>query len=171
MRLESLLEAYAGYEKRALALYRELAERLEGNAQASRLWRQMSDAEASHFTTLQLASDWITMAGERTANLEMEPAALEALAAKLDQLEAAAEQSGLALQEAVELTLSWEELELPRIVELLSYLPEPVRGRVRTGLMGESARHYADLLGLVNAAGVADLAERVEALRIRAGTG
>ncbi len=89
MKLESLLEAYAGYEKRALALYRKLAERFEGNAQASRRWRQMSDAEARHFTTLQLASDWITMAGERTANLEMEPAALAALAAKLDQLAAA----------------------------------------------------------------------------------
>ncbi len=171
MKREPRIEAYAGYEKRALTLYRKLAERFRDHAQATRLWRQMSDAEASHFTTLQLAPDWIAMAGGPKVDLELEPAALDALGGRLGQIETAAERPGLSFPEAVELTLAWEELELPRVLELLSSLPEQVRGRLRAGMLGESARHYADLLELANAAGVSGLAERVEALRARAGAG
>ncbi len=171
MTLDAVIEAYAGYEKRALQLYRKLADRFSDSARASRHWRQMSDAEASHFTLLQLAPDWIAMAGEPTTDPDREPAALDALAAELSKLEQAAEQPGLTLEEAVTLTVAWEELELPRILELLPCLPGRARGQVRAGMVGEADRHYADLLELVKIAGVGGLEARVEALRARAATG
>lgn len=171
MKLEAVIEAYAGYEKRALQLYRKLAERFRDNARVSRLWRQMSDAEASHFTLLQLAPDWIAMAGEPKTDPELEPEALDALTAELSKLEQAAERPGLTLQEAVELTLAWEEQELPRILALLPCLPGRAREQVRAGIVGEVEKHYADLMELVKAAGAGGLEERVEALRARAATG
>lgn len=170
MTLEAVIEAYASYEKRALHLYRRLAERFSDNPRASRQWRRMSDAEASHFTLLQLAPDWIAMAGGPKTDRELELAALDALAAQLRQLEETAERPGLSVQEAVELTLAWEELEFPRILDLLSWLPEPAREKVRAGLVGEAERHYADLRELVKAAGADSLVERVDALRTRAAT-
>lgn len=171
MKLEAVIEAYAGYEKRALHLYRKLAERFSDNPRASRQWRRMSDAEASHFTLLQLAPDWIAMAGGPKTDPELTLAGLDALAAQLRQLEEAAAQPGLSLEEAVELTLVWEELELPRILDLLPALPEPARDKVRKGMVGESEPHYADLLELMKAAGAGGLTERVEALRARAAAG
>ncbi len=168
MRLEAVIEACAGFEKRALWLYRKLAERFGDNARASRHWRQMSDAEAGHFTLLQLALDWVSMAGEPSGDVGLEPPALDALGAQLGRLEQAADRAGLTLAEAVELTLAWEELELPRILELIRHLPEQVRERVRTGLLGETDRHYGDLLALVKEAEAAGLEARAEALRDRA---
>ena len=171
MKLEALIEAYAGYEKRALQLYRKLAEGFSDNPRASRHWRQMSDAEASHFTLLQLALDWTAMAGEPKTNPEQEPAALDALTAELHRIEQTAEQPGLTLEAAVELTLAWEELEPPRILELLPYLPGRAQGQVRAVMVGEAEKHYADLMELVREAGAAGLEERVQALRARAATG
>lgn len=170
MTLEAVIEAYASYEKRALHLYRKLAERFSDNPEASQQWRRMSDAEASHFTHLQLAPDWIAMAAGPKTNPDLKLAALDPLAAQLRQLEETAERPALSLKEAAELTLAWEELELPRILDLLSHLPEPAREKVRAGLVGEAERHYADLLELVKAAGAGGLEQRVDALRTRAAT-
>ena len=172
MTLEAVLEAYAGFERRALLFYRRLAERFGDQARASQHWRQMADAEASHFTLLRLAPDWIQMEEGPKSDPGLDTAALDAFSARLGQLEAAAERPGLTLAEAVELTLAWEELELPRILDLLRCLPERARSQVRAGIIGEAGKHYADLMELAQAGGgAAGLVERVEALRTRAAAG
>jgi hypothetical protein len=64
--------------------------------------------------------------------------------------------------------LEWEEGEVTRITGLLAALPEPVRARVRTGVLGEIDTHYTDLRALAAAASRRDLEHRVDALRIAA---
>jgi hypothetical protein len=162
MTLAALIEAYAGYERRALLLYRRLCERFAADPVASRHWRAMSDAEAGHFTTLQLATDRLAMAGGATTDVEVDVAAIEA---RLADLEKAAAATALSAAQAAELTLEWEEAEVARITALLPSIPEAVRVRVRTGLLGEIDAHYADLRALLAAAGRRDLDPRVDALR------
>jgi hypothetical protein len=162
MTLAALIEAYAGYERRALLLYRRLSERFAADAVASRLWRAMSDAEAGHFTTLQLATDRLAMTGGAAAEVEVDVAAIDARLATLEQAAAA---GTLSTAQAAQLTLEWEEAEIVRIAALLPSIPEPVRARVRTGLLGEIDGHYGDLRALLVAAGRGDLDGRVDALR------
>lgn len=165
MMLSALIEAYAGYERRALLLYRRLAERFAADRDASARWRAMSDAEARHFTTLQLATDRLTMAGGATIEVDVDLAAIEA---RLDALEQAAAAVTLGAREAVLLALEWEEGEIARITGLVAALPEPVNARVRSGVLGEIGAHHADLRALLAAAGRHDLEARVEALRTAA---
>jgi hypothetical protein len=165
MMLSALIEAYAGYERRAILLYRRLAERFAADREVSARWRAMSDAEARHFTTLQLATDRLTMAGGATIDVEVDLAAIDA---RLDALEQAAAVVPLSATEAVLLALEWEEEEVARIIGLVAALPEPVSARVRTGVLGEVDAHYADLRALLAAAGRHDLAGRVDALRTAA---
>jgi hypothetical protein len=165
MTLSALIEAYAGYERRALLLYRRLSERFAADAAASRLWRAMSDAEAGHFTTLQLATDRLAMAGGATTEVEVDIAAVEK---RLTALEQAVAATALSTAQAAQLTLEWEEAESARITTLLPSIPEPVRARVRTGLLGEIDAHYGHLRALLAAAGLADRDGRVDALRARA---
>jgi hypothetical protein len=165
MTLSALIEAYAGYERRALLLYRRLSERFAADAVASRLWRAMSDAEAGHFTTLQLATDRLAMAGGAVTEVAVDIAAIEK---RLTALEQAVAATALSAAQAAELTLEWEEAESARITALLPSIPETVRARVRTGLLGEIDAHYGDLHALLAAAGRGDLDGRVDALRSRA---
>lgn len=165
MTLSALIEAYAAYERRALLLYRRLSERFAADPVASRLWRAMSDVEAGHFTTLQLATDRLAMAGAAATEVEVDMAAIEKRLAALEQAVAA---SALSAAQAAQLTLEWEEAEIARISALLPSIPEPVRARVRTGLLGEIDAHYGDLRALLSAAGRGDLEGRVDALRSRA---
>lgn len=165
MTLAALIEAYAGYERRALLLYRRLSERFAADAVASRLWRAMSDAEAGHFTTLQLATDRLAMAGGAVTEVSVDTAVLETGLTALEQAVAA---TALSAAQAAQLTLEWEEAESARITALLPSIPEPVRARVRTGLLGEIDAHYGDLRALLAATGRADLDGRVDALRSRA---
>ncbi|HUF92214.1 MAG TPA: hypothetical protein VMR23_07550 [Candidatus Limnocylindria bacterium] len=162
MTLAALIEAYAGYERRALLLYRRLSERFAADAVASRHWRAMSDAEAGHFTTLQLATDRLAMAGGAAIDVDADVAAIETRLAALEQAAAA---TALNAAQAALLTLEWEEAEIARITALLPSIPEPVRARVRTGLLGEIDTHYADLRALLAAAGRDDLDGRLDALR------
>jgi hypothetical protein len=161
MTLAALIEAYAGYERRALLLYRRLSERFAADGVASRHWRAMSDAEAGHFTTLQLATDRLAMAGGTAIDVDVDVVAIEQRVAALEATAAAA----LSVAQAVQLTLEWEEAEAARITTLLPSIPEPVRARVRSGLLGEIDAHYGDLRALLAAAGRRDLDGRVDALR------
>lgn len=164
MTLVALLERYAGYERRALLLYRSFASRFGGEPAASGPWRALSDTEASHFTTLQLASDRMAMAGAAEMEAGSLVDGLDDLERRLGEIERAASGTGLTLAEAVALTVTWEELELARIRSLVAALPAAVQPHVERGLLGGLDRHRGDLLALARATGVEDLRYRVEAL-------
>jgi hypothetical protein len=161
MTLAAILESYAGYERRALLLYRRLSERFAADPASSRLWRAMSDAEAGHFTTLQLATDRLAMAGGAATDVDADTAAIEQRVAALEQAAAA---TALSAPQAAQLTLEWEEAEIARITALLPSIPEGLRARVRAGLLGEIDAHHADLRALLTAAGCRGLDARLEAL-------
>src|SRR6266545_3584033 len=154
--LTELVERYAQFEKRAVGFYRGLAGRFATNAEAARLWQEMSNTEASHFALLELAQDWIAMAKGAGGMPPVTAADLDALAARLDRLEAAAA--------AVGLSIEWEELELPRIVELVRHLPPHAQGRVMAGMIAEAGEHYRMLMELVRAVGDTAQTERVSTL-------
>ncbi len=162
--LTEIVERYAQFEKRAMALYRGLAERFGSDPAAARVWRDLSDTEASHFALLELAQDWIAMARGAGGAPPVTAADLDRLAARLTQLEETANRPDCGIAEAVELTVSWEELELPRIVELTRYLPAQAQGRVLAGMVAEAAEHYRMLGELVRAAGTPAQADRVAGL-------
>lgn len=164
MTLVALLERYAGYERRALLLYRSLAGRFDGEPGPSALWRALSDAEASHFTTLRLASDRVAMAGAAATEAGHLAEGLDDLERRLDAIEQAAARPDLSLGEAVALTVEWEEREIARIRALVAALPAPVQPHVERGLLGQLDGHRRDLVGLARAAGVDDLCHRAEAL-------
>lgn len=168
MTLSALVECYAQFEKRGVAFYRGLAERFRAHAAAARLWREMSNTEASHFALLELTQDWIAMAGGAASAPPVTPETLEAVAARMADLEAASERPGATLAEALDVTLSWEELELPRILELLPHLTGKARGAVMAGMIAEAAEHYRVLGELCETAGAAGQAARVIALAERA---
>jgi hypothetical protein len=167
MTLGALLERCAGYERRALLLYRQLAERFHGEPEAARRWRAMSDAEAAHFTTLRLAGDRAALAGAAAAEAGDLAAGLDSTEDRLRELEEAAGQPGLTLAEAVGLAVGWEELEVARIACLVAALPGAVRPHVEAGLLGQLAAHHDDLLALARASGVDSLERRVGVLRER----
>jgi hypothetical protein len=162
MTLAAVIEAYAGYERRGLLLYRRLSERFAAEGTAGRHWRSMSDTEAGHFTTLQLATDRLAMAGAAGTEVDVDMAPIEA---RVMALEHAATAIDLSAARAAEITLEWEEAEVARITALLPSIPEAVRGRVRAGVLGEIDTHYGDLRALLAAAGRGDLDGRVDALR------
>lgn len=164
MTLVALLERYAGYERQALLLYRDFAGRFGGEPDTARLWRALSDAEASHFTTLRLASDRMAMAGMAGMEAGSLADGLDELERHLGEVEQAASRAGLTLAEAVTLAVTWEELEIERIRSLVSALPATVRPHVEPGLLGQLDRHHGDLLALARATGVHDLQRRVESL-------
>ena len=164
MDLATLLTRSAPLEKRALVFYRKLAERFAAHAEAARLWREMSNTEASHFALLQLAEDWVAMAGARAEETPVTPDELDALGAALATIEDAAARADCGLADAAELTVRWEELELPRVVRLAGLLPGKARGHVMAGMIGEAAEHFRMLGELIRAAGASALAERVGAL-------
>ncbi|HUG38548.1 MAG TPA: hypothetical protein VML54_16435, partial [Candidatus Limnocylindrales bacterium] len=160
MDLATLLTRSAPLEKRALVFYRELAERFAAHAEAARLWREMSNTEASHFALLQLAEDWVTMAGARDQETGVTSEDFDALGAALTAIEDAAARADCGLAEAAELTVRWEELELPRVVRLAGELPGTARGRVMAGMIGEAEEHFRMLGELIRVAGAPALAER-----------
>lgn len=167
MDLGTLVARSAQLEKRAMAFYRQLAERFAAHPEAARLWREMSNTEASHFALLQLTEDWVAMAGAQAQETPVTPEALEALSDRLAALEAAG-RADCGLADAAELTVAWEELELPRVIELVGELPGTARGRVLAGMIGEAEEHFRILMELMGAAGAAALAGRVSALAERA---
>lgn len=173
MKLEALVERYAGLEKRGVLFYRGLAERFHDHSDAARLWRELSNTEASHFALLGLAQDWVAMAGAGEAPAAITEETLERLSAPVTELEDAAARPGTTLEEALELSIRWEEIELPRVLALVSHLPAKARGHVLAGMIAEAPEHYRMLSDLVQAAGSPAQAERVAALtdRCRAALG
>jgi rubrerythrin len=165
--LDAVLDRQAQLERRAMLFYRGLAERFHAHAAAARLWRMLSDAEAGHFAVLGLARDWVAMAGAAGSPPAAEAEALDLAASRLGELEAAAG-AGCGLEEAVDLSIRWEEVELPRVLALAGYLPAAARGRVLAALVADAAEHYRVLGELVNVAGRAEQAGRVAALADRA---
>ena len=173
MNLNAVVEHYAQLEKRGVLFYRGLAERFPEHPVAARVWRELSNTEASHFALLELAQDWIAMAGGGESPPAVTEAGLDTQSARMAEIEAASARAGGGIEEAVELTIRWEEAELPRILELVPHLPARARGHVMAGMIAGEPEHYRVLLDLVKAAGAPGQAERVTALveRCRAALG
>jgi rubrerythrin len=167
--LSAVVERYAQFEKRGVRFYRGLAARFAADAAAARLWVEMADAEASHFALLELSLDWIAMAGGAAGSgPAVGPEELERVDARMREIEAAAERPDATLADAVDLALRWEELELPRVLDLLPHLPDRARGRVLAAMVGEAAGHYRGLGELARAAGGPGHGARLAALAGRA---
>ena len=164
MTLNAVVERYAQLEKRGVLFYRGLAERFPEHPVAARVWRELSNTEASHFALLELAQDWIAMAGGGENPPPVTEAGLDTQSARMAEIEAASARPGGGIDEAVELTIRWEEAELPRILELVTHLPARARGQVMAGMIAEAPEHYRVLLDLVKASGGPGQAERVAAL-------
>ena len=160
--LRALLARHADLEKRAMSLYRRLAQRFPGTA-AGRLWLELSNAEAGHFAVLQLTADWAAVA-DPPAFPAPPGGGFEDETGRLTAIEAEAERGELTAAEGAALTVEWEELELPRIVRVVGGLPEPARARARAALLGEAEAHFRMLGALVEAADAGHLAPRAAAL-------
>jgi rubrerythrin len=165
--LTAVVERYAGLEKRGMRFYRGLHERFHAHPAAARIWRELSNTEASHFALLELCQDWIALAGGGASAPPVTEESLRGVSALLTEIEADAARPECGLEEATLLTIRWEELELPRILELLPHLPGKARGQVMSGMVAEAEEHYRLLLELVNAAGAPAHGERVAALTER----
>ena len=174
--LGDLLQMFAGFERRALELYRHFAQEFAGHTSAGRIWRAMSDAEAGHFAILRLAEDRLPAQGTAP-----EPAVrfiedqLEEWKATFEQLDAKGRRPGLAPAEAAEVTMTWEREELPRLLTLLSALPEPARQVTAAGFVEGVEEHLRCLRELLRAVGsdpllpeVSQLEESVARLRLLA---
>ena len=164
MNLTAIVERYAQLEKRGVLFYRGLGERFSEHLAAARVWRELSNTEASHFALLELAQDWIALAGGGENPPPVTEEGLDTQSARMADIEAASARPGGGIEEAVELTIRWEEIELPRILDLVTHLPVRARGHVMAGMIAEAPEHYRMLLELVKTAGGPGQAERVTAL-------
>jgi hypothetical protein len=165
--LPAVVERYAALEKRGMLFYRGLHERFHAHPAAARIWRELSNTEASHFALLELSQDWIALAGGGGSVPPVTEESLGALSVLLTELETDAARPDCALEDATLLTIRWEELELPRILDLIPHLPAKARAHVMAGMVAEAAEHYRVLLELVKAAGAPAQVERVAALTER----
>ncbi len=171
-----LLQFFAGIEQRALDLYRHFAQAFAGHPEAGNIWRAMSDAEAGHFAILRLAEDRLPpghAAAEPSPRFDEDH--LAQWKARLEHLDAVGRQPGLSPAEAADVTLTWELEELPRLLTLLSTLPEPARRVTAAGFLGGAEEHVRCLRELLKAVGrdsrlpeVSRLEESVARLRLLA---
>lgn len=168
MELPRLLEALSTFEKRGMTFYRRFAARFHAIPEASRLWTEMSNAEAGHFAVLTLAQDLVQMGHHPGEPLqEITLASLHEMEERLAALETQGEAPDLTLAQAVHLALAWEEDELPRVLALLPALPPQARGRILSGVFAEASLHYDCLKTLAELAGAASFEERIHLLRRR----
>lgn len=152
--LEELLQIFAGFERRALELYRHFAQTFAAHPTAGRIWRAMSDAEAGHFAILRLAEDRLPAEGATTVRSEsMNDYPLDEWDSRLAELEAKGGRSGLDPAEAAEVTLTWEREEVPRLLTLLADLPQPARRLTAAGLVEGAEEHLHCLKELLKAVG------------------
>lgn len=171
-----LLQIFAGFEQRALDLYRHFAQAFAGHLAASRIWRAMSDAEAGHFAILRLAEDRLPAGGADAApGPNFDDKRLAEWKSTLEQLDAKGRRPGLAPAEAAEVTLTWEREELPQLLALLFALPEPARHVTAAGLIEGAEDHLRCLKELLKEVGsdsllpeVSRLEESMERLRLLA---
>jgi hypothetical protein len=144
--LSDLLQIFAGFERRALELYRHFAQVFAGHPTAARIWRAMSDAEAGHFAVLRLAEDRLPdSGGAAETDRRFDEDRLQEWESTVQELEAKGRRPGINPAEAAEITLEWERGELPRLLALLADLPEPARQRTAAGLV-EGAQEHVDCL-------------------------
>lgn len=174
--MADLLQIFAGFEHQGLDLYRHFAQAFAAEPLLGHIWRAMSDAEAGHFAILRLAEDRLPL-GDTTveASSSVSEARLAEWRATLEALEAHGRQPGLATAEAVEVTVAWEREELPRLLTLLSALPEPARRITAAGFVEGADEHLRYLRELLKAVGsdarlpeVTQLEELVTRLRLLA---
>ncbi len=157
-----LLQVFAGFERRALELYRHFAQTFAAHPTAGQIWRTMSDAEAGHFAVLRLAEDRLP-AGSigPEASPSLDDAHFQEWESTLQELDAKGRRPGLALAEAAEVTLTWEREELPRLLTLLAGLPEPARRLTAAGLVEGTEEHLHCLKELLKAVGCDPLLPQV----------
>jgi len=171
--LGDLLQIFAGFERRALELYRYFAQVFAAHPTAGRIWRAMSDAEAGHFAVLRLAEDRLPAVGSMTeGNRRFDEGHLDEWESTLQELEAKGRRPEIDPAEAAQITLMWEREELPRLLALLADLPEPARQRTAAGLVEGAEEHLHSLRELLKAVGsvrllpeVSQIEESVSRLR------
>ncbi len=160
------LTAFAEFERRALELYRRLAALYAGTPELTGMWREMSDIEAAHFATLSLAADMVQMEGGVPAPPpSLTPGAWDAARKILEDAERKAADGGLPAGEAAQLALVLESSELPRIADLLAWLPGRARASIGSGIAAGLEAHLQCLERLAAASGRADVAEKARALQ------
>ena len=153
--LSDLLQIFAGFELRALELYRYFAQVFAAHPTAGRIWRTMSDAEAGHFAVLRLAEDRLPAVGSTTeVDRRFDERHLDEWESTLQELEAKGRRPEIDPAEAAEITLTWEREELPRLLDLLTDLPEPARQRTAAGLVEGAEEHLQSLRDLLKAVGL-----------------
>lgn len=152
--LSDLLQIFAGFERRALELYRHFAQVFAAHPAAARIWRAMSDAEAGHFAVLRLAEDRLPAAGGGAEiDRRFDDSHLDEWESTARELEAKGSRHDIDPAEAAEITLTWEREELPRLLALLADLPEPARQRTAAGLVEGAEEHLSSLKELLKAVG------------------
>ena len=160
-----LLQIFAGFEQRALDLYRHFAQAFAGHPGLGKIWRAMSDAEAGHFAILCLAEDRLPAGGIAPGpGPGFDEDRLAEWKSTLEQLDEEGRRPGLAPAEAAELTLRWELEELPRLIALLSTLPEPARHITAAGFIEGADEHLRCLRELLKAVGSDSLLPEVSRL-------
>ena len=164
-----LLAQFAQFEKRAIFLYRAFAQRFAAQPALSALWREMSDVEAAHFAILTLAGE--TVQGDRAlaqTAATFDPQAVEVTDRALADAEGRARAGTITAGEAVELALALESGELPRIEDLLAWLPPRALASVREAVTGPLEGHFTCLARIAELSGRADLAAEIAGLRAKA---
>lgn len=163
------LARFAEFEKRAIFLYRALAQRFTSTPALSDLWREMSDVEAAHFAILTLAGE--TLRGDealaRTAAGYNSPP-VEAVDRFLAEAEARAKEGKLTPGEAVQIAIALEGGELPRIEDLLTWLPPRALATLRETVTGPLEGHFACLARIAKLSGRGDLIPEIEPLKAKA---
>ncbi len=144
MTLAEILTAFAAVEKRAFAMYLLFSRRYADGTAVPDLWKEMSNAEAGHAAILTLAAD---RAGLESDETPPPPDLLTDTENLLSRLEERARVESLPLAEAVEIALTWEEQELPRLLRLLRLLPP----RIKVSLVSGMARGMKEHLGQIHA--------------------
>lgn len=168
MDLVKVLSELAAFERRAIMLYRAYAERFSGNPAASRLWWEMSEAEAGHFATLTLACDLLDLPGNIAPGGASVPAPPTEAADRLYRAAEAAVAAGLDLGTAVDTACRLEESELPWIRSLLTSLAGRARTSILTGVLPAFATHLDCLETLAIMGGRTDLTVHIQALQAEA---
>ena len=168
MDLSKTLAELAAFERRAIMLYRAYAERFAANPAVSRLWSEMSEAEAGHFATLTLASDLLELPGNTAPNgVSLAAPPTDATEALYRGAEAAIAGS-LELTTAVETAFRLEQNELPWMRTLLAALAGRARASILTGVLPAFATHLGCLETLAIMSGRTDLTVQIQALRSEA---
>ncbi len=165
------LTAFAEFERRALDLYRRFATLYAGTPDLATMWREMSDVEAAHFATLTLAVDMMRMEpGGVAVPPQLTPGSLAATQKVLQDAEQKAAEGTLPAGEAVQLALLLESSELPRVTELLAWLPRRAKASVGSGIAAGLEGHLQCLERLAAVSGRPDVAEKARSLQALAKT-